>query len=289
MSTYKIIKIEDEKVFFKDVKGKVDSYCLYQIMDDAIIHGFSLEDQALIAEESVLDGFYAAKMRTDEKILVSLRRERYLPTFAVLFGIIVICSIFMSARVVHIQGVTLSGAFLFFPLIFAVTDIINELYGYNRVKRIIYSTAGCMLFVAFLMKLNTYFSGSFYGESDAVFFKVTGNVPYFLVSWSIALLISDSMNAYFFQKIKQWMCGRSLWLRSISSTFVSEIIFSPINQSFLYYFGLLDKPVTENLSYIMNSQGVKLLYAIAVIPIIYLVVIFIRKKDENLEIKPEYV
>ena len=60
MSQYKIIRIADEQVYFEDKKGEVYSHFLYDIMDTDKIHLFSLEDQALIAEESVHDGFYAA-------------------------------------------------------------------------------------------------------------------------------------------------------------------------------------------------------------------------------------
>ena len=149
--------------------------------------------------------------RTDEKILVSLMRERYLPIFVVMFTASIFVSVFMSLRVVHFDGLTVSGAFLFFPLIFACTDIINELYGYNRVKRVIYAASGCMLIMAALMVLNFQFSGSLYGESDQPFLTLHKKIPVILVACAVSLLIADTLNAYLFQKIKHIMCRKALW------------------------------------------------------------------------------
>ena len=67
----------------------------------------------MIAEESVLDGFYAAKTRTDEKILVSLMRRRYLPMFVLLFMASMIISVFMAPRLIYIDGIAVTGAFYF--------------------------------------------------------------------------------------------------------------------------------------------------------------------------------
>lgn len=288
MSRYKIIKIADERVYFKDKAGKVHDDCLFNIMDHHdVIHHFSLEDQARIAEESVLDGFYAAKTRTDEKILVSLMRERYLPTFVLLFMAAMITSVFMAPRLVHLDGIKVAGGFLFFPLVFACTDIINELYGYNRVKRVIYSAVGCMLVIAFLMTINLNLPGSLHGGSDAPFIYVHKDIPVILVSWAVSLLVADMLNAYIFHKLKYWMCRKALWLRSITSTFVSQIIFSPLNGTFLYIAGYFDDPITKKLSFYLQNHTMKLGYAVAVLPLIYAAVYYVRRKDAHIEIKEE--
>ena len=168
MRKCKIIKIENDRVYYTDEYKQPHDFCLFNIMDNDVIHRFSLEDQALIAEESVNDGFYAAKTRTDQKILVSLRRERYLPFFVALMVAATIMSIFASIRVIHINSITLFGGFLFFPLVFACTDIINELYGYARVQRVIYSLVIVMLIMAFLMAMNLGLPGSLEAEKRAM-------------------------------------------------------------------------------------------------------------------------
>ena len=68
------------------------------------------------------------------------RQELYF-LFIVLFAVpSMLMTVFTSIRYIQIGNINLYGAFLFFPLAFACTDIINELYGYNRVRNVIYAT-----------------------------------------------------------------------------------------------------------------------------------------------------
>ena len=112
---------------------------------------------------------------------------------------------------------TVAGSFLFFPLVFACTDIINELYGYQRVKRVIYSSAVCMLAIATLMTISLNLSGTVNGGSDTDFINMYKDVPVILVSYAMSFLIADSLNAYLFHKIKSLLSGKALWLRSMTS------------------------------------------------------------------------
>ena len=102
MSRYKITEIDGERVHYQDQMGKMHSQPLYDVMDDDAIHFFSREHQGLIIQKGSTQGAYIAKTRTDEKILVSLMRERYLPIFVLLFMASMIISVLMAPRLIHI-------------------------------------------------------------------------------------------------------------------------------------------------------------------------------------------
>ena len=87
----------------------------------------------LISEESVNDRFYRPD-RQDYPCIIMKNAAAIFWSFLASLSM----SIFMSLR---ICAAILFVWLFFFPLVFACTDVINELYGYNRVKRIICSAA----------------------------------------------------------------------------------------------------------------------------------------------------
>ena len=284
----KVTRIANERVYYRDEHGQEQDTSLFTIMDETrLLQSLSLEDRAFVAEESVNNGFYAARSRTGAKLLVSLRRERYLNFFVALMVGAQFMTTFNGMRYAQVFDVTLFGNVLFFPLVFACTDVINELYGYERVQRVIYGLAGCMFLMALLMFITLQFPTKITGwQGSAYFYTVNYRVPYLLLTNALALLIADSLNAYLFAKIKHRMRRKALWLRSVTSTFISQIIFSPINMLMLTILGVTSSSFQEILAVLLSSHGIKMLCAVMMLPFIYAAVRFVERRDD-MDIVPE--
>ena len=122
MIEYKIMDILDEQVYFQDKTGTIYSTVCIELPTPISSSTF-FERSGLITEKSWRYG-YTAKTRTDDKILVSICARLFADicdSFAVSVVYRSLCHIVLCI----LMGYSIS-AFLFFPLIFACTDIINE-------------------------------------------------------------------------------------------------------------------------------------------------------------------
>ena len=174
----------------------------------------------------------------------------------------------------------------FFPLAFACTDIINELYGYNRVRNVIKATAIVFMIMGGLLKITFNLNGTLtHGESDAILLELLKDIPMLIIICACTLLISDSINAYIFHKIRGYLRGRALWLRSIVSTFIAHFFNSIIVMIWIIQVGILDLPINNVIKTLYSGHLVKMLYAICSLPLIYGAVYFVKFKENEQKMK----
>lgn len=280
MKRFKLLKIRDNDVFYADEEQMPQSANLYSMADQEILRYFSIEDQEIINNAAADDGFYVAISKTGERMLVPYKRQNYIFFFIAVFTLSIIMSIFTCIRYIQVGNVTLYGAFLFFPLAFASTDIINELYGYNRVRSVISTTSLALMIMGGLMAITINLNGTLpNGESDADLLKYFQDIPKFIVLDAFILLVTDSLNAYLFHKMRGYLQGKALWLRSIISTFIAHFFHSIILMICVIQMGIIDLPLSKVIDVLYSGHLVKMLYAICSLPFIYGAVYFVKQKE----------
>lgn len=159
------------------------------------------------------------------------------------------------------------------PVVFILTDLLNEFYGEKAVRRISWITAVliayCFIIVTIALALPAHEIPGSSLATDKEFSKVFGQAQMVIVGSIAAFLVSQLLDAFVFHKIKSKTGNRFIWLRSTGSTIVSQLIDTVI----VLYVGFV---LPGNLSFdkfleiAPTNYFLKLLIAIALTPVIYL-------------------
>jgi uncharacterized integral membrane protein (TIGR00697 family) len=159
------------------------------------------------------------------------------------------------------------------PVVFLLTDLLNEFYGYKAVRRLSWITAilisYCFIVVGLSMGIPAVEIEGSNLSDDASFNKVFGQAQMVIVGSICAFLVSQILDASLFKWIKSKTGERFIWLRSTGSTLISQLIDSYI----VLYIGFV-LPGTLSFADFMNiaptNYVLKIVIAILLTPLIYL-------------------
>src|SRR6478735_8418012 len=73
---------------------------------------------------------------------------RYYDALAVLAATVAVCTNMLVLKVTRIGPFTFGGAVVFFPITYVLGDVLTEVYGFRRARRVIWLSFGAMLFAA---------------------------------------------------------------------------------------------------------------------------------------------
>ncbi len=159
------------------------------------------------------------------------------------------------------------------PVVFLLTDLLNEFYGYKAVRRLSWIAAilisYCFIVVGLSMEIPAVEIEGSNLSDDASFNKVFGQAQMVIVGSICAFLVSQLLDASLFKWIKSKTGERFIWLRSTGSTLISQLIDSYI----VLYIGFV-LPGTLSFADFMNiaptNYVLKIVIAILLTPLIYL-------------------
>lgn len=183
---------------------------------------------------------------------------------------------------------TQSLGIILWPVVFILTDLINEHYGKKGVKKLTYITVGLIAYTFLLLLLGIRIPAISGSPVDDVNFKtVFGQSQWIIVGSIIAFLVSQLVDVYVFWLFRKRTGNKMIWLRSTGSTVVSQLI-----DTFIVQFIAFVLPGVWTYEVFIHNAlwgySFKLLIAICLIPLIYLGHYLIEKflaKDQINEIK----
>ncbi len=194
--------------------------------------------------------------------------------FLVLAGFFVTNAIvaeLIGGKLVQFFGLfTQSIGIILWPVIFVLTDLINEYYGKDGVRKLTYITVGLILFTFILLTVAlTIPATSFSPVSDDNFKVVFGQSQWIIIGSIVAFLCSQLIDVYVFWVFKNITGNKHIWLRATGSTMVSQLV-----DTFVVQFIAFVLPGKWQFSdFLVNASWgyvFKLLVALALIPLIYL-------------------
>lgn len=180
----------------------------------------------------------------------------------------------------------LTAGVILWPVVFIMTDLINEYYGKKGVQRLSYLTvimliyAFAMAFVAIGTKPAEWWIHSKSGENlqdfNVAYSHVFGQGLGIIVGSLVAFLIGQVVDAFIFQKLKKRTGSNHVWLRATGSTVISQLIDSFV---VLYVaFGLLANwPMRQILAIGIMNYAYKLTMSVVLLPLLYGVHAIIEK------------
>ena len=138
----------------------------------------------------------------------------------------------------------LTAGVLLWPVVFVMTDIINEYYGTRGVKFLSYLTIGLISYAflifngAIALSPSEYFSiGNGIDKPDAAFRGIFGQGMWIIIGSMVAFLVGQVLDVHVFHRIKKVTGEKSIWLRATGSTLVSQLVDSFVVLFIAFYVG----------------------------------------------------
>ncbi len=195
-----------------------------------------------------------------------------------LFVAVLLISNVASTKIVQLWHFSFDGGTLLFPLSYIFGDILTEVYGYKRARKVIwvgFFSAGLMAIV--LMIVTALPAAEDWPYQEA-FQNILGLTPRIVLASLIAYFAGEFSNSYIMAKLKIKTAGRYLWLRTISSTLVGEGVDTVLFIS-IAFFGILPQGllIAVFVSNYIFKTGVEIILT----PITYKVVKFLKTKEKE--------
>lgn len=186
----------------------------------------------------------------------------------------------------------LTAGVLLWPVVFVMTDIINEYYGRKGVRFLSFLTVGLIAYAFFMFYgaihlhpadfWNTnYFPGV--PDSNKAYAGIFGQSQAIIIASLVAFLVGQLLDVFVFHRIKRLTGEKHIWLRATGSTLISQLIDSFVVLFLAFY---LIPQVTGNavpwslglvLTVCTGNYIYKFLIAVIMTPVIYLVHAWIEK------------
>jgi len=172
---------------------------------------------------------------------------------------------------------------LFFPIGYVIGDVLTEVYGYARARRVIWAGFAAVIFMAFMSWVVVSLPPAAGWEGQAAYESVFGQVRRIVAASIIAFWAGEFVNSYVMARMKLWTQGKALWSRTIGSTVVGQgvdsLIFYP-----LAFLGVWDTSVV--LTVMATNWLLKVLWEVVLTPVTYAVVGWL-KRHEGVDIYDE--
>lgn len=180
----------------------------------------------------------------------------------------------------------LTAGVLLWPVVFIMTDIINEYYGPKGVRFLSFLTIALIAFAfivfsgAIALYPADFWNANYYKgvpDSNAAFSGIFGQSQAIIVASLIAFLIGQLLDVYIFHRIKRVTGEKGIWLRATGSTLVSQFIDSFVVLFVAFYVAprLAGNVTPWSFSLVMaiciGNYLYKFIIAVLLTPVIYLV------------------
>jgi len=176
----------------------------------------------------------------------------------------------IGGKLIEIGPFILSVGILPWPIVFVATDLINEHFGKQGVKKLTFLTTGLIIYSFMILFLAMVIPASGVSAvSDHSFNQVFGQSMWIIVASVIAFVISQLLDVSLFHFFNRLTSGKHIWLRSTGSTVISQLFDSFIVSGIAFW--LTGKVSTSDYINMASTGYVfKLALAIALTPLIYL-------------------
>jgi len=207
-----------------------------------------------------------------------MKPYKYLDLITVTFATVLILSNITSAKIAAVGWLSFDGGTILFPLAYLFGDILTEVYGYARARRVIWIGFAMNL----LMVLTFWIVGKLpadpmWGLQES-FDNILGVVWRIVLASLVAYLVGEFVNSYVLAKLKIKTAGKKFWLRAIGSTIIGQFFDTTI---FLViaFAGILPWSLIWTI-WIVNYIF-KIMVEIILLPITYRVVSYLKKKESE--------
>ncbi|MFT4092308.1 MAG: queuosine precursor transporter [Niabella sp.] len=182
----------------------------------------------------------------------------------------------------------LTAGVLLWPVVFIMTDIINEYYGMKGVKFLSFIAAGLIAYTFVMFQGGIYlapadfwtvnYQNQHINDANDAYRIILGQGSWIIIGSLAAFLLGQILDVAVFHSIKKATGEKAIWLRATGSTLVSQLIDSFVVLFIAFYIGprvSANQGAPWSLGLVMaicaGNYIYKFIIAIVMTPVIYLV------------------
>jgi queuosine precursor transporter len=228
------------------------------------------------------------------------RSYRYYDLIMAAFVTVLLCTNLISApKRVTVGGFVFGAGVLFFPISYLFGDILTEVYGYARSRKVVWAGFGALAFATFMSQVVLRLppdpswvqkvavvsdrvvpdrESSLVLENQVVWESVFGGTWRIVLASMVGFFAGEFVNSYTLAKMKILTKGRFLWTRTIGSTITGEaadsLLFYPIA-----FLGRPGWPVERVVLVLVTNYCLKVGWEVIATPLTYKVVAFLKRAE----------
>ncbi|HRI04766.1 MAG TPA: queuosine precursor transporter [Pyrinomonadaceae bacterium] len=214
------------------------------------------------------------------------KKYKYFDLIMAAFVAVLLCSNLIGVHKVSSVNLPLYGEYifgtgvLFFPLSYLFGDILTEVYGYARSRKVIWAGFGALIFASLMAYIVTSLPAAktMSAEQQAAVNLIFGQTWRIVIASLTAFWLGEFVNSFVLAKMKLWTNGKYLWMRTIGSTFAGEAVDSLI----FYPIAFLGTWSNEQvISVMIGNYFIKVFWEVIATPFTYKIVAFLKRAEHE--------
>lgn len=201
---------------------------------------------------------------------------RFLTPITALFVTVLLVSNIASSKLTGFWGLTLDAGTILFPLLYIFGDVLTEVYGYAASRRVIWTGFACVTLASLVFMVVEYLPPAADWPNQPAYEAILGLTPRIVLASLCAYVVGEFANSYVLAKMKVVMAGRHLWMRTIGSTLVGELL-----DSFLFvsiaFAGIY--PAALLIALVWSNYVFKVAVEVVFTPVTYKLVAFLKQTE----------
>jgi len=214
------------------------------------------------------------------------RQYRYYEFVMAAFVTVLICANLIGpAKISQVElplvGTLVFGAgVLFFPISYVFGDVLTEVYGYARARRVIWAGFGGLAFASFMATVVVALPPAPFWKNQEAYEIAFGQAWRIAGASMIAYFCGEFVNSFVLAKMKILTAGKWLWTRTIGSTIAGEAVDSALFYPIAFYgTGIIPD---DKLPTVMAFQFVaKVLVEVVFTPVTYKIVGALKRAERE--------
>jgi uncharacterized integral membrane protein (TIGR00697 family) len=207
------------------------------------------------------------------------RSYRHYDLVMAAFVAVLLCADLIGpGKVVQIGGFTFGAGILFFPISYIFGDILTEVYGYARTRKVVWAGFAALGFASLMSWLVVTLPPAPGWPHQEAYALVLGSTPRVVLGSLIAFWVGEFVNSFVLAKLKVKTQGRYLWLRAVTSTIfgqgIDTLIFYPVA-----FYGLWSDELL--LKVMAGNYAIKVLWEVVATPLTYQVCGYLKRVEHE--------
>ena len=167
-------------------------------------------------------------------------------------------------KMITIGSITTTAGIFTFPICAIITDLLTEIYGFNRARKALWTVIICTGLFAIFTQFAIHLPSASFWDDQAAFEAIFALGPRIAVAGACAWIIGELINSFIMSKMKIKQNARNTGIRFIGSTIVGQffdsIIFFTI--AFAGTMAWIELAVVT-----LTAWGLKVAYEVFALPI----------------------
>ena len=203
---------------------------------------------------------------------------RFFDVLVALFVAVLLISNIASTKILTIWKFTFDGGTLLFPLSYIFGDILTEVYGFRRSRRVIWLGFFSALLMSLVLFIVQILPPAIDWTNQKAYETILGFVPRIVAASLLAYFAGEFTNSIILSRLKIFTKGRYLWTRTIGSTLIGEGIDTLVFCTVAFY-GVL--PASVFKAVVISNYIFKCAVEIIFTPLTYVIVGALKRKEKT--------